>query len=243
MIYVAIFFLLLTLICIASYGTSFGILFFGALTCYFGFLTICSKIALNNNLFIIILKKVEKISKIVFILWLISFIIVEILIISGKKSDDYNDIDAIIVLGAGINYDEPSRWLKTRLDKALEIANEKPDIKIIVTGGIGQGENFSESYVSKKYLIQNGIHENRIFMEEKSTNTFENIKYAKEILGDIKNSAVVSSDFHLFRARLIMKEHGLNPKGISSETATFGLNILYNIREYFSVIKHLVFER
>lgn len=132
--------------------------------------------------------------------------------------------DVIIVLGAGlINGTRPCRTLVNRLNRAIEIYNidnNKP--YIIVSGGKGSDEKISEAEAMKNYLIEKGIEENKIILEEQSTNTYENFKYSKEKLKDIEDNdmkiAFVSSDFHIYRASLYAKQVGLDIDAIECKS-------------------------
>ncbi|MFI3226329.1 MAG: YdcF family protein [Clostridia bacterium] len=234
------------IVCVFFPSASFGVLFFLSLGIAMLGLTFCIKISNLNIAYSKFFEILSLIGKIVLGLWLISFIIIETMIIVGEKSDDQISFDALIVLGAGIYGDVPSLSFQTRLDTAINYLNGHPETIVITTGGYGEGEAYSESYVAKKYLVENGIDENRILFEEYSRNTFENVRYAKELLPDDYSgkTAAVSNDFHLFRARMLLEVQGLTPYAIGSEIPNRpALNILYSIREYFSVVKHLLFER
>lgn len=236
----------LALVCNAYQGAEFGIYFFGMLCVYSVILTFCIKQSKKDGKYKKFFSFTEKMLKFVFILWGISFIIIEALIYVGSNNDVNVEFDTIIVLGAGINGDKPSGAFEERLDVALKYLEKYPDMQVITTGGYGTGEQYAESYVAKKYLTENGIDPDQIKTEEKSINTYQNIKYAKEILGEDYDGkvAVVSSDFHLFRGRLLLKEHGIEQAyGVGSKVPNEFLIHIYNIREYFSVMKHLIFER
>ena len=90
-----------------------------------------------------------------------------------------------------------------RLDKTIEyVNNQEKESKIIVSGGQGRGEDISEAQAMKKYLVNNGIKEELIIMENKSTSTNENLIFSKAIIesytksdiGDI-NIKIITSDF------------------------------------------------
>lgn len=227
-------------------SAGFGVLFFSSLGVALLGLTFCIKLSKLNNKCSKLFKYIAIFGKIIFSIWLISFVIIEAFIISGEHSEDEIYFDTLIVLGAGINGEQPSLSFQSRLDTAITYLNQHPDTIVITTGGLSEGEIYSEGYVAKMYLISKGIEENRILYEEKSTNTFENVKYAKELLPDDYDgvTAAVSNDFHLFRARLLLELHELTGHAIGTKIPTYeALNWLYSIREYFSVVKHLLFER
>ncbi len=147
----------------------------------------------------------------------ISSLFVELLLVSfiaiyGVADNvDYNE-DAIVVLGAGIRGDKVTLPLKMRLDKAVEYHLENPNAYIVVSGGQGFQETVTEAYAMKKYLVENGVNEDRILKEEKATSTYENMKYSKKILekyytGDY-SVAIITNNFHIFRGATIAKQVG-----------------------------------
>lgn len=147
-----------------------------------------------------------------FVLGGVLFIIVESLVISDFGDHDLNvsDADYVVVLGAGIRGTELSLTLKQRLDASLTYAKSHQNIPIIVSGGQGPGEDMTEAQAMSNYLIQNGIAKDRIILENRSTSTEENLEFSKAIIQ--KNGAfvhprilIVTSDYHMFRARFIAK--------------------------------------
>ena len=85
-------------------------------------------------------------------------------------------------MGCKIINKRPSLTLKGRLDAAYEYLYEHKDTVAIVSGGQGWDEETSEASVMKKYLVDKGIEEHRILMEEKAVNTDENIKFSGDII-------------------------------------------------------------
>lgn len=128
------------------------------------------------------------------------------LVISNQNSTIKGNIDYLIVLGAKVNGKYPSAALQYRLDEAITLYNENPKLHIIVTGGQGIDEEFTEASVMKEYLIKNGVAQNKIIIEDKSTTTFENIYNTKMIIGsgDVK-VGVVTNAFHIYRVKMICK--------------------------------------
>lgn len=137
----------------------------------------------------------------------------------GKQNLDY-----IIVLGAQVRENGPSVVLKYRLDEAIAYLNENPDTVCIVSGGQGANEPFSEAKGMADYLTEHGIEEERILLEEKSTNTVENIEYSKALMEQPYDGVgIVTNNFHVFRAVRIAKVRGLEGVyGIAADS-----NVLY----------------
>jgi len=165
---------------------------------------------------------------------------------SGARTDDV-DVDAVIVLGAGLINDRPSLILIYRLNATIEFIESRDDIPIIVTGGLGEGRTVTEADAMAQFLIDRGVDESRIWREYASTNTHENINFAIEIMTangmDVENArvAIVSNEFHLYRARLVGERAGLYAYGVAAETPGLHRKAIYFFRETFSLANELVF--
>ena len=138
--------------------------------------------------------------------------------------------------------------LLVRLEAALDYLSDKPDIPVVVTGSKGPGEDISEAQCMADWLASHGIAERRILLEEQADNTEENIRFSKELLAgqgiDLTGSiAVVSSDYHLYRASLYWASPGFVPVAAHMPGQYLPLTINYYIREAFAAAKLLVFDR
>ena len=136
------------------------------------------------------------------------------------------DKDFVIILGCGLMPDgTPTPLLKGRIERALAFERRQKaltgkEVMFITSGGKGADEVVSESSAMKKYLMENGIAESRIVEEDRSTNTFENMKYSKEKIQAIRpdgKTAFSTTNYHVFRsgtyARLVkMRAVGMGAK-------------------------------
>jgi len=187
-----------------------------------------------------------KLIKLLFVLLIAVLFTSFILIQSENESDieEISEIDAIIVLGAGIWGNQVSPQLELRLKTAYEILNENEHIIAVVSGGQGPDELISEAEAMKKYLIKLGINENRIYIEDQSTSTIENITYSINILKGYKlNStdiAIVTTDFHMFRAKMLLRRMGIKAEGKSAPNIK-SIVVKNNAREVFALIKDFLF--
>lgn len=149
--------------------------------------------------------------------------------------------DYAVILGAQIHENAPSRTLKERLDRGLAFMEENPDTVIIVSGGLGTEEQYSEAKVMYDYLESCGADMSRVYMEDRSTDTRENLIFSSEIaekLGLEKSAlTIISSEFHLCRAEYIASTLGLSAGSVGSQTKTPFLLVNYYIREAFSFVK------
>jgi uncharacterized SAM-binding protein YcdF (DUF218 family) len=180
------------------------------------------------------------------LLCLISFILIEGLILSSAFKKDLTEPDYIIVLGAGLWGNVPSLTLVQRLEASLDIINLHPNTKVILSGGKGSGETISEAEAMKKYLISKGISADRLIKEDKSTNTLENLSFSNKVIKDLTKKetlkvTIVTSNFHMYRAKLLASRVGLIPQGYPSPTKIFMVPT-YFVREYLAIIKSLILD-
>ncbi len=137
--------------------------------------------------------------------------------------------DYAVVLGAAVNGNKPFPILRMRIEKARELYSEKIVSKILLTGAAAPGEE-SEAEVSRKYLLRKGVPSAALEYEEKTTTTFEQIKFLKRFSEGRKVSFVIVSDkFHLRRVRAMSDFLGLE-----AETASSGKNLRYEKKIYFT---------
>ena len=69
-----------------------------------------------------------------------------------------------------------SKLLANRIDKAIKIYNKSKRKPVIIpSGGQGGDETISEAEAMKQYLLEHGIPEEHIILEDKSKNTMENL--------------------------------------------------------------------
>lgn len=171
---------------------------------------------------------------------LILFVIVEIPIIQNSVEDEGVEADYIIVLGAAVHGDTPSLSLVERMTAAYDYLLEHPDCVAVVSGGQGSNENVSEAEAMYRWLTAKGIAPERIIKEDKSTSTLENLRFSLDMIsergGDTDSIAVVSSEYHIYRAKLIGRTLGLELDGIPAHTSYPSVRLNYFIREAFGVV-------
>lgn len=192
-------------------------------------------------------KTIYRIITILIIIGLTSFIIIEglILIEGFKKSAD--NIDYVIILGARLYGDIPSPALMERLKAAEGYLNNNEKPRVIVSGGQGPDEYIPEAEAMARYLMEKGINEERIIIEDKSTSTYENLRFSLEKLRDIHKSGdinilIVTNRYHIFRAKFLAERLGMNASGLPAKIP-LPIIVQSYIREYFAVIKSFIFDR
>ncbi len=165
-----------------------------------------------------------------------AFLIIEVMVTVGMTNTYTGKADCIIVLGARVNGTVPSVSLEKRLETAYDYLTENPDCDAILSGGQGDGEDITEAMCMYNYLTARGISADRLFLEERSTSTAENIRYSAEIY-DLsgKDVAVITSGFHLFRARLIARSSEVEAHGIAAPSVPF-ITPHYMMREAVTTV-------
>ncbi|WP_332628704.1 YdcF family protein [Halalkalibacter flavus] len=148
------------------------------------------------------------------------------------------DIDYVIILGARVKGAEPSLSLKYRIEAAAEYVLENEEVVVIATGGQGAGEDITEAEAIKTELMRKGIEEARIFLEDESTTTVENIRLSKKHIPDIsRKGLVVTNRYHVYRATMIAQDQQLDITGLPAKTPRAVLLQSY-LREYLAITKY-----
>ena len=145
-------------------------------------------------------------------------------------------LDYIIVLGAGIKGKRVTPLLAGRIDKGMELLKYNPNAKLILSGGMGPGEDIPEGVAMAAYAKDKGVSDERIIVEDKSKNTYENLFFSSKLI-DKENPklALVTTSYHVFRALVFAKKLNIPCIGYGSKTKWyFTLNAL--IREYIGYL-------
>lgn len=162
------------------------------------------------------------------------------LILTGETRDDAPPNTPVIVLGAQVKGSSPSLVLLGRIRAAARYLNENPDAICIASGGKGGDEEISEAACIANTLVSSyAIDPSRIRIEDKSTDTFENLKNSYSLMqkDQLGTTAVILSDaFHLYRAKTIARHIGLTAYGYPCNT-DWRLVFYLHIREIIAVPK------
>lgn len=169
------------------------------------------------------------------------FTIVEGIIIYESYKAPQKHADYVIVLGAQVRGTIPSRALHSRILTAANYLQENPNSIAICSGGQGDGEQITEAKAIQEGLIANGISTDRILLEEASTNTVQNLINSKEMITDPSAFIViVTSDFHILRAKKIAEHIGYQNLSMCPADEFMVTTFSYYVREFFALFKDLV---
>lgn len=176
---------------------------------------------------------------------IIVFSIFEIPVIASARTDAPPGCDYIIVLGAGVNGTVPSLSLSTRLEGALGYMKENPETVAIVSGGRGKGEDITEAEAMRTWLEDRGVKPEMIIEEDQATSTSENLSNSFDIIrerGDTTdNVCVVSSIYHLHRAKQLASKLGVEVSCVGAPIGYVLVTVNYFIREGFGQIYYTIF--
>lgn len=174
-------------------------------------------------------------------------LVLSVVTVFGSFLAVYGNIDnasytekTVIVLGCGIRGERVSVGLAKRLNKAYEYYEKNPDTVIIVSGGQGPQEDIPEALAMKRYLVDKGIPEDKIIMEDKSTSTITNFKYSHEIMKEkgLPDDSVVfvTNAYHVYRGASYAKAEGLTVTHLGTDIIWYTIPMNY-LREMLAVVK------
>lgn len=226
---------------IINIGTVTGILIFGMLVGYGLFMKQCNRLLAN-----LWKKKAGKVvlsilMGIVCIILTLVIILTTNMIIAANREPA--EEATVVVLGCRVYGELASLSLMERLEAAEEYLKEHPETVCILSGGQGPGEDISEAECMYRYLTEQGISPERLYLEDKSTSTRENMAFSREIIeeqGFHTNVAIVTNEYHEYRASIIAGEVGLKPAAVPASTAIW-LFPAYYVRELYGILYEWVF--
>lgn len=157
----------------------------------------------------------------------------------------------MVILGCQVMADgDPSVLLQDRLDTALDYLEEHPDLTVVVSGGQGSNEPVSEARCMADVLIQGGVAEEQIRLEDQSSNTMENLVFSRELLAqegievEETDVLVVSNGFHLTRARMLAGRFGYGEiSTLAAPSSHLPSRLYMYIREPLALVKSFLLDR
>ncbi len=164
---------------------------------------------------------------------------------SAQPNTLFGDSENVyIVFGAKVKADGPAKTLASRLDVAVDVMLEDSDAVCIVSGGQGPDEPFTEAFCMRDYMVERGVSPDRIFLEEKASNTKENILYSVDLIEQLgftdRQIICISSETHIPRIRLMCSRSGVDSLYIKAETPMKEFLFTTWVREYLSYVKMLL---
>ena len=191
-------------------------------------------------------KAVIRIFTILLVLFLVAVGITEGFIIHAARGNPEEPAEYVLVLGAKVNKHGPSLALRNRIDAAYDYLTAHPGCTAILSGGQGSDEPITEAQCMYNELVARGIDPQRLWLEDQSTTTWENMKFSRAMLEEKSGTApeqiaLLSNEFHLFRAQLFARRFGFDPVGVPAATSLPVLRVNYFIREAVAVWYYMIF--
>ncbi|MEY8293930.1 YdcF family protein [Limosilactobacillus caviae] len=141
-----------------------------------------------------------------------------------------------LVLGAAVRHGHVPPVLATRLDRVVVCWKKHQSAKIIVSGGKVQKEKISEADAMAAYLINQGIPTLKIIRETRARNTWQNLTFTSQLINPHASVVVVTSDFHVLRAKTYARKLGLLWSFVGSKTPRQYCPLTF-IRDYLGLIR------
>ena len=172
-------------------------------------------------------------------------------VLSGMYDQIDGEPQVMVILGCQVKPWGPSILLQDRLDKALEYLETEPDMTVVVSGGQGPDEHISEARAMADYLMEQGIEQERILLEDQSHNTVQNLTLTRQLLDELgydleQDIVVVSNGFHLTRVRMLWErvwEEEDNLSTLAAPSSHVPSRLKMYLREPLALAKSFVFDR
>lgn len=150
-------------------------------------------------------------------------------ILTEEQAKELQDVDCILILGAGIWGEKPSPMLEDRLLEGIDLYKNNVSSKIIMSGDHGTKE-YDEVNVMKSFAIDRDVKSEDIFMDHAGFSTYESLYRAKEIF-QAKKIVIVTQKYHMYRALYIAKQLGIEAYGVNSDPREYGGQSIRELRE------------
>jgi vancomycin permeability regulator SanA len=146
--------------------------------------------------------------------------------------------DCILVLGAAVSGDTPSKMLQDRLDVAVALYYERVADKLLLSGDNGQ-VNYNEVVAMKKYVLEAGVPAEDIFLDYAGFSTYESMYRARDVFL-VESAVVVTQKYHLYRALQIGRALGLTVRGVASNQEVYDGQEYRDLREVAARVKDVI---
>lgn len=150
-------------------------------------------------------------------------------ILTEEQAKELEDVDCILVLGAGIWGENPSPMLEDRLLQGIELYQNGVSHKIIMSGDHGK-ENYDEVNVMKRFAIERDVKSEDIFMDHAGFSTYDSMYRAKDVF-EAKKIVIVTQKYHMYRALYVAEQLGLEAYGVNSDPRTYAGQTMRDLRE------------
>ena len=190
-------------------------------------------------------KAVKRVFTCLLIIGLLVVGITECLIIHASFGDKDETCQYMLVLGAKVRNDGPSVSLMDRIKATAAYMEAHPDVIAIVSGGKGPDEPITEAQCMFEQLVKLGVDPERIWLEDQATSTWENLHFAMNLIEEKTGQrpekiGLLSSEYHLFRAKIFARACGVEAVGIPARTSRISQMVNHFMREVAGVWHYII---
>ena len=135
-----------------------------------------------------------------------------------------------VVLGLALENGKPADDLFSRLDTAAGYLRRNPDAMLILTGGNPDESGKTEAAVMRDILLERGIKEDRMRLEDRAETTKENFSNTVRLVNPDDPVVLISSNYHMDRAVLTARSAGFSQilrLPAPSSPVFFGANVMW----------------
>ena len=213
--------------------------------CLMGVLLFYNVCYLTKNRFPKLTRVVKRVFTVLLCMGLLVVGATEALIIGASFGDKGEPCEYMLVLGAKVRNDGPSVSLMDRIKATAAYMEAHPDVIAVVSGGKGPDEPMTEAQCMYKQLVKLGVDPERIWLEDKATSTWENLHFALNLIEEKTGQrptkiGLLSSEYHLFRAKMFARACGVEAVGIPAHTSRISQMVNHFMREVAGVWHYII---
>ena len=185
----------------------------------------CALLGVCVLLYAVLPKKFRIMLTILLAMGVLVFAVGEIPVLRAAGGTPDFDADWLIVLGAGVNGEAPSLSMLNRLTAAKTYLDAHPACRVVLSGGQGPGEEITEAEAMRRWMTAN-------------------VAFSLPLIPDAQDAriAVCSSEYHLYRARMLGRRMGYDLGAVPAKTSLPLLRANYFIREGLGTLYYLIIE-
>ena len=160
-------------------------------------------------------------------------------IIDIDRATELEDVDFILVLGAGLRSDgSPSDMLADRLKVGISLIESGVCDRILMSGD-KSGEHYNEVAAMERFALERGVSPDKIILDGEGYSTYESVFNAVKKYG-AKKIVIVTQEYHLYRALYIAEDFGVDAYGVHSDLRSYRKQVYRNVREHFARFKDFI---
>lgn len=160
-------------------------------------------------------------------------------ILSLEQAANLENVDCILVLGAGVWGDRPTHMLEDRLNFGITLYKKGASDRILMSGDHGRN-NYDEVNVMKDYAVKEGVLSSDVFMDHAGFSTYESLYRARDIF-EAKKIIIVTQEYHLYRAIYVADRLGLEAFGVASDPREYVGQSSREVREVLARVKDYLY--